>query len=233
MDQTTGTVRMKGSFPNADAQLWPGQFVNLRLYVDTLSHVVVVPTPAVQRGPDGPFVYRVEGGVAVMAKVQTGRQTEADTVVTAGLAPPAEVITTGFTRLTDGTKVAVSTATASAESAKPDAGTGPAAAEKDGADRAEADAAPDHAADARADAGGGRPRCRPPPPPQARRRPGRGNELMRRTPTLPPSPAGGRRCPCAAGADEGTHTALPSSTHPSRLRRATFSRPAGEGRPKP
>ena len=57
VDQTTGTVKLKGSFPNADAQLWPGQFVNVRLFVDTLSHVVVVPTPAVQRGPDGAFVY--------------------------------------------------------------------------------------------------------------------------------------------------------------------------------
>ncbi len=65
VDQTTGTVKMKGSFPNAEAQLWPGQFVNLRLYVDVLKNVVVVPTPAVQRGPDGPFVYRVEDGKAV------------------------------------------------------------------------------------------------------------------------------------------------------------------------
>ncbi len=60
VDQTTGTVKMKGSFPNANGQLWPGQFVNLRLYVDTLHDVVVVPTPAVQRGPDGAFVYVVK-----------------------------------------------------------------------------------------------------------------------------------------------------------------------------
>ena len=112
VDQTTGTVKMKGSFPNADDQLWPGQFINLRLFVDTLSHVVVVPTPAVQRGPDGAFVYAVKDGKAVVTKVTTGRQTEAETVLTAGLAPPAEVITTGFTRLTDGAKVAVSVATA-------------------------------------------------------------------------------------------------------------------------
>lgn len=164
VDQTTGTVKMKGSFPNGDAQLWPGQFVNLRLYVDTLAHVVVVPTPAVQRGPDGPFVYRVEDGKAAMVKVQTGRQTEADTVVTAGLAPPAEVITTGFTRLTDGTKVAVSTATASAEAGKPDAAKPAPDAKADAAkpdagkpDAKEADAAPDHAADAKADADAGGP----------------------------------------------------------------------------
>ncbi len=108
VDQTTGTVKMKGSFPNTDGQLWPGQFINLRLYVDTLTHVVVVPTSAVQRGPDGAFVYTVKDGHAAMTVVATGRQTESDTVLTAGLAPPAQVITTGFTRLTDGAAVAVS-----------------------------------------------------------------------------------------------------------------------------
>ena len=151
VDQTTGTVKMKGSFPNADAQLWPGQFVNLRLFVDTLSHVVVVPTPAVQRGPDGAFVYAVKDGAAVMTKVETGRQTEADTVVTAGLAPPTAVITTGFTRLTDGTKVAVSTATASAGA---DPATPEASAEGGEGD---AEAASDHSTDAKADAQGGGP----------------------------------------------------------------------------
>ena len=108
VDQTTGTVKMKGSFPNANGQLWPGQFVNLRLYVDTLRNVVVVPTPAVQRGPDGAFVYVVKDDKVAMAKVATGRQTETVTVLTAGLAPPADVVTTGFTRLTDGAKVSVS-----------------------------------------------------------------------------------------------------------------------------
>ena len=59
VDQTTGTVRMKADFPNATMQLWPGQFVNVRLLVETLTQVVVVPTPAIQRGPNGAFVYVV------------------------------------------------------------------------------------------------------------------------------------------------------------------------------
>ncbi len=54
VDQTTGTVRMKADFPNANLQLWPGQFVNVRVLIDTLKQVVVVPTPAVQRGPAAP-----------------------------------------------------------------------------------------------------------------------------------------------------------------------------------
>ena len=152
VDQTTGTVRMKGSFPNADSQLWPGQFVNLRLFVDTLSHVVVVPTPAVQRGPDGAFVYVVADGKAVMTRVTTGRQTEAETVLTAGLAPPAQVITTGFTRLTDGAKVAVSTATAANAPAPGDAAAAAGAAE-DGAGPQEAKAQDGKAQEAKAQDG--------------------------------------------------------------------------------
>ncbi len=50
---------MKAEFPNANQQLWPGQFVNVRLLIDTLKQVVVVPTPAVQRGPNGTFAYVV------------------------------------------------------------------------------------------------------------------------------------------------------------------------------
>ncbi len=153
VDQTTGTVKMKGSFPNVSDQLWPGQFINLRLFVDTLSHVVVVPTPAVQRGPDGAFVYVVKDDKAVMTKVTTGRQTETETVLTAGLVPPAEVITTGFTRLTDGAKVAVSTATASNGTTVPDAA---ATAKPDGA------AAPDRSADAKPDAAAAGPDAVPP-----------------------------------------------------------------------
>src|SRR5436190_23210754 len=60
MDQTTGTIRMKAEFPNTNLQLWPGQFINIRLLVDTLKQVVVVPTAAVQRAPQGAFVYVVE-----------------------------------------------------------------------------------------------------------------------------------------------------------------------------
>ncbi len=114
VDQTTGTVKLKGSFPNAAVQLWPGQFVNVRLYVDTLDHVVVVPTAAVQRGPDGAFVYAVTGESVALTKVTLGRQTESDTVLMSGLAPPATVVITGFARLTDGAKIVLSASTASA-----------------------------------------------------------------------------------------------------------------------
>ena len=74
VDQTTGTVKLKAEFPNADLQLWPGQFVNVRLLVETLRQVVVVPTAAVQRGPNGPFVYVVDEGEAVAVRPVTVSQ---------------------------------------------------------------------------------------------------------------------------------------------------------------
>ena len=116
VDQTTGTVKLKGSFPNPSLQLWPGQFVNLRLTISIEKNVTVVPTPAIQRGPDGPFVFVLQPDQTVhLQKITVGRQTEARSTVTAGLTPPVQVITTGFTRLTDGAKVAVSEATAAAD----------------------------------------------------------------------------------------------------------------------
>jgi multidrug efflux system membrane fusion protein len=59
VDQTTGTVKLKAEFPNAGLQLWPGQFVNVRLRIDSLKQAIVVPTAAVQRGPNVTFVYVV------------------------------------------------------------------------------------------------------------------------------------------------------------------------------
>jgi multidrug efflux system membrane fusion protein len=68
VDQTTGTVKLKAEFSNADMQLWPGQFVNVRVLIDTLRQVVVVPTAAIQRGPNGAFVYVVKDGDTVTVR---------------------------------------------------------------------------------------------------------------------------------------------------------------------
>lgn len=108
VDSTTGTVKLKAEFPNANLQLWPGQFANIRLLINTLQHVVTVPTGAVQRGPNGTFVYVIKDGVASMRPIVVQRQDETRTVVKSGLTPPEQVVTTGFARLTDGAKVAVS-----------------------------------------------------------------------------------------------------------------------------
>jgi multidrug efflux system membrane fusion protein len=110
VDSTTGTVKLKAEFPNAELQLWPGQFVNVRLLIDTLKQVVVIPTGAVQRGPTGTFVYVVkDDNTSTIRPITVQKQDENQTVVDKGLEPPERVVTTGFARLTDGAKVTIST----------------------------------------------------------------------------------------------------------------------------
>lgn len=111
IDQQTGTVRIKGTFANENLALWPGQFVNVRLVLDTIKQATVVPSHAVQRGPNGAFVYVLgEDGVVALRAVTTGRQDEALAVITSGLEPGATVIASGFARLADGAKVRVAPA---------------------------------------------------------------------------------------------------------------------------
>lgn len=108
IDQTTGTVRIKATYPNEGLTLWPGQFVNVRLIVDVIKHATVVPAAAVQRGPNGAFVYVLNDDATVsMRPITLGRQDELQAVVTSGLNAAAKVATTGFTRLTDGAAVQV------------------------------------------------------------------------------------------------------------------------------
>lgn len=109
VDSSTGTVKLKAEFPNSELQLWPGQFVNIRLLIDTLKQVTVVPTGALQRGPNGTFVYVVDGNTAKMRPVQVRKQDENQTVIRNGIAPGDRVVTTGFSRLTDGAQVSIST----------------------------------------------------------------------------------------------------------------------------
>lgn len=109
VDQTTGTIRLKADFPNEDLQLWPGQFVNVRMLLDTLQQVVVVPTAAVQRGPDGTFVYVVGSENKVSVKpVTVAQQDDTDSVIGKGLTQADLVVTSGFARLKDGAEVKVS-----------------------------------------------------------------------------------------------------------------------------
>ncbi|TMJ81918.1 MAG: efflux RND transporter periplasmic adaptor subunit [Alphaproteobacteria bacterium] len=108
VDPTTGTLKLKAEFPNANFQLWPGQFVNVRLKVDTLSQAVVVPTSAVQRGPAGTFSYVIGDNDIVTAKpVAVTQQNEHDAVIASGLSPSDRVVTTGFANLSDGAKVII------------------------------------------------------------------------------------------------------------------------------
>jgi multidrug efflux system membrane fusion protein len=111
VDQTTGTVKLKAEFPNANLQLWPGQFVNVRVLIDTMRQVVVVPTAAVQRGPNGTFIYAIkEEGTVTVRPITLAQQDDVQSVIASGLQAGARVVTTGFARLTEGSAVSVSSA---------------------------------------------------------------------------------------------------------------------------
>jgi len=108
VDPTTGTLKLKAEFPNEHFQLWPGQFVNVRLKVETLAKAVVVPTSAVQRGPAGTFSYVIGDDNTVSAKpVVVTQQNETQAVIASGLSVSDRVVTTGFANLSDGARVII------------------------------------------------------------------------------------------------------------------------------
>ncbi|MCC7271457.1 MAG: efflux RND transporter periplasmic adaptor subunit [Alphaproteobacteria bacterium] len=120
VDVTTGTVKMKATFPNPGRLLWPGQFVNVRLQTGMRKDALVVPAPAVQRGPTGTVVYVIgENDTVAVKPVTVVQQDEMQAVLGDGLAGGERVVTSGFTRLTNGSKVQVS-----APATAPDAGAG-------------------------------------------------------------------------------------------------------------
>jgi multidrug efflux system membrane fusion protein len=106
VDQTTGTVKLKAEFPNENLQLWPGQFVNVRLLIETLNRIVVVPTAAVQRGPNGTFVYVVRADDTVTVRqVMVKQQNDQEAAIQDGLKAGEIVVTSGFGRLREGEHV--------------------------------------------------------------------------------------------------------------------------------
>ena len=116
VDQTTGTIKVKGTFPNADRQLWPGQFVNVVVRMTTETEALVVPSLAVQTGPEGPYVYRVKPDQTVeLRPVVVARVAGNDTVIKEGVEPGDTVVTDGHLRLIPGSRISVR----GAETAKP------------------------------------------------------------------------------------------------------------------
>jgi multidrug efflux system membrane fusion protein len=108
VDQTTGTVKLKAVFPNEKLVLWPGQFVNVRLKVDTLRDAIVVPTSAVQRGPAGPYAFVIGPNDVVTAKpISVVQQSDLEAVIGSGLTTGDRVVTTGFANLAEGSRVIV------------------------------------------------------------------------------------------------------------------------------
>lgn len=105
---STGTIELKATFQNENHRLWPGEFVNVLLLVDTLHNAVTVPLVAVQHGPDGLFVYTIgPDGTAKLQPVATGYSDGAIAVVEKGLEGGETVVESGQSRLAPGTKVAM------------------------------------------------------------------------------------------------------------------------------
>lgn len=106
IDPTTGTDKLKAVFDNRDNQLWPNQFVNTKLLLETRKNSTVVPTAAILRGPQGTFVYVVKPDQTVEARPVTVSITEGDTTaVASGLNPGDTVVTDGQDKLQSGSKI--------------------------------------------------------------------------------------------------------------------------------
>lgn len=108
VDATTGTLRLKAEFANEQGLLFPNQFVNVRLLVDTLRGATLVPNAAVQRGPDSTFVYVIKPDeTAELRKIEEGQTDGDSTAITSGIAPGDVVVIDGVDKLLPGAKVAV------------------------------------------------------------------------------------------------------------------------------
>jgi membrane fusion protein, multidrug efflux system len=107
VDQTTGTIKLKATFPNAQRKLWPGGFVGIRLRTEVAKDAIVVPPSAIQRGPQGPYVFTVTDNTAHRVPVTTGFEDQTASIVAIGLKAGDRVVLDGASRLSDGSKVSI------------------------------------------------------------------------------------------------------------------------------
>jgi multidrug efflux system membrane fusion protein len=108
VDTTTGTIKLKATFPNDAMRLWPGAFVTVRLRARIASNATVVPPVSVQRGPKGPYVFVVNDDLSVTRRnVTVGHEDLRATVIAEGVVPGERVVVDGASRLTDGAKIQI------------------------------------------------------------------------------------------------------------------------------
>jgi multidrug efflux system membrane fusion protein len=116
VDNTTGTVKLKGTFENRDRRLWPGQFVNVKLKLTTQPNAIVVPSQAVQSGQAGQYVFVVKPDLTAESRlVIVSRSVDGESVVEKGLQPDERVVVDGQLRLAPGMKVEIKTASPSGQ----------------------------------------------------------------------------------------------------------------------
>jgi multidrug efflux system membrane fusion protein len=110
VDQTTGTIRLKGTFANTDERLWPGEFVNVRLILNIRKGVATVPQQTVQVGPNGYYAYVIKADNTVERRpVEVAATQDGIVVITKGLEIGEKVVVDGQYRLTQGARVRIST----------------------------------------------------------------------------------------------------------------------------
>lgn len=110
VDPTTGTIKLKGSFSNADLRLWPGEFVNVVLRLAEQEKAIVVPSQAVQTGQQGDYVFVIKQDMTVDSRmVKISRTINGETVVTEGVKPGETIVTDGQVSLVTGSKVIIKT----------------------------------------------------------------------------------------------------------------------------
>ena len=108
VDPTTGTIKVKGTFPNTDKKLWPGQYVNVEVTLSAESDAIVVPTLAVQTGQQGTYVFVIKADkTADLRPVVVERSNGEQSVIKSGLAPGEVVVTDGHLRLVPGSRVSI------------------------------------------------------------------------------------------------------------------------------
>lgn len=108
IDQATSTIQLKAEFPNEDERLWPGEFVRVRILITTQKDAVIIPPVAVQRGPDGLYVWVVKPDNTVEQRPIEGQTVNDDTAIASkGLAVGERVVVEGQLRLDEGTRVDV------------------------------------------------------------------------------------------------------------------------------
>jgi multidrug efflux system membrane fusion protein len=140
IDTATGTVKLKAEFPNTDNALFPNQFVNARMGVETRPDATLVPTAAIQRGAPGTFVFVVNEDRSVSVRpVKVGPAQGEVTAIDSGVAPGDMVVVDGADKLREGAKVELVTREAQASGTPPAARTGPARAKGSGGERAPGD----------------------------------------------------------------------------------------------
>jgi multidrug efflux system membrane fusion protein len=126
VDQTTGTIKLKGEFSNRDRRLWPGQFVNVTLVLHTQPNAVVVPSQAVQNGQQGQFVFVIQHDMTVeMRPVRVNRNSNGQSIIDVGVKPGERVVIDGQLRLVPGSRIQIKQSVAPAPA--PAAGTQPSA----------------------------------------------------------------------------------------------------------